>query len=179
MDKKKIDGKAFKEFAEDVGNAAVGLGIMAGEKAKPFAEKIGKGIKKLKPDQKTAEIETVIAEERVKESSKKEDKFEVDKILNSVIEGAYCGCKITDKKGIPYVGDKEVSRMNCESYELEVTSELVDKTKEGFIEYKKNSINPLIKIMSDKYIVILWRNGEKSVACVDSSKYDQIIKLLS
>ena len=177
MDKKKFEVKDLKEMVEDAGHVAVGLGIMAGEKAKPLAEKIGKGIKKLKPDQKTAEgSETATVET---EDKPEEEKFEADKILNSVIEGAYCACAISDNKGTLLVGDKEVSRMNCESYELEYTSDIVEKTKDDFTDYRKHSINPLVKLSIEKYIVILWRNGERSVVCVDSSKYDQIIKLLS
>ncbi len=177
MDKKKFDVKDLKEMVEDAGHVAIGLGVMAGEKAKPLAEKIGKGIKRLKPDQKAADGGVDADED--KDKNAKEDKVEADKILNSVIEGAYCDCAISDNKGTLLVGDKEVSRMNCESYELAYTSDTVEKTKEEFNDYRKHSINPLVKLMTEKYIVILWRNGEKSVACVDSSKYEQIIKLLS
>ena len=180
MDKKKLDIKHIKDIAEDAGHVAIGLGIMAGEKAKPVAEKIGKGIKGLgkKDTKKDGESDEVKIEE-VKESQDTDNEFDASKTLNSVIEGAYYECTISDKKGVLFVGDKEVSHSNCESYEIKFENEVVDKTKAAFAEYRKHCINPVIKFSSEKYITIVWRNSEKSVACVDSSKYDQIIKLLS
>ena len=180
MDKKKLDLNDVKGFVEEAGHVALGLGIMAGEKAKPYADKIGDELKKIvNPTPKKVGDTKNASDIKEHDSSKPIEEFEADKVLNSVIEGAYKDCGITDKKGTIYVGEKEISRMNCESYETCTESELVEKTKERFIEYRRHSFNPINWISSEKYLIILWRNGERSVVCVNSSYYDQIVKILS
>lgn len=180
MDKKRLDIKNLKEIAEEAGHVAVGLGIMAGEKAEPVAEKIGEGIKKIAKSESKNEVKSDgIKPEKLQEIPESDSPFDASKTLNSVIEGAYLNCVVNDKKGILFAGDKEISRMNCESYEICTSSEVVDKIKESFADYRKHCINPLQRFSVEKYIIINWRNGEKSVVCVDSSKFDRIIKLLS
>ena len=180
MEKKKIDIDDVKEFVEDAGHIALGLGIMAGEKAKPYADKIGGELKKIiNPTPKKRNDTEKTLEKKGCDTTQNKDVFNADKVLNSVIEGAYKDCRITDKKGTIYIGEKEVSRMNCESYEVEIANDKVEKTKEAFSEYRKRGFNPIARLSSEKYIIIRWRNGDKSVTCVNSSYYDQIIKILS
>ena len=112
---------------------------MAGEKAKPIAEIIGKSLKKKGKSEDRAEKKAEITESKIQEAaSKTPDEFDVAKTLNSVVEGAYCDCEISDKKGILYVGEKEISRMNCESYEITSTGETVERIKERFAGYRNH-----------------------------------------
>ena len=69
--------------------------------------------------------------------------------------------------------------MNCESYEIIFDNGVVEGTKKKLYEFRKKSINPLNKLLNEKYLMILWRNGERSVVCLDSAKYAQIVKILS
>lgn len=179
MDKRKLNFDDVKKIAEDAGHIALGLGIMAGEKAKPYADKIGDELKRIvSPSPKKEDAEKG-SDGEINDSPKTTEGFDADKVLNSIVEGAYIDQEITDKKGTIYVGEKEISRMNCESYETDIDSDVVDVIKEQFSEYRKHCFNPINRFSSDKYIAILWRNGERSVACVNSSYYDQIVKILS
>lgn len=146
------DEKKVKDIMSDVGHNIA----QVGEKAKPFAEKIGK------------EIMTV-AENSVGSVN----------ILNTVIEGAYEKSKISDDKGVIQVGEKEISAVNCESYEAEITSEEVEKSKEIFENFRRENVNLFHKLSSEKYLLIKWRNGEESIVCVDAFIANKIIKILS
>ena len=162
----KIDG-----LVEKTKNIAYAAGKHTSDfvdKAKPGAEKVLSGIK-----DKTEDI------------LKKRDKVKTgaieraDKLLNTVIDGAYKECIITEKKGVVSIDEKEVSRMNCESYEANFESETVASTKIFFEEFRKRSNNPINKMKIDNYLQIAWRTGDKSIVCVDSSKYALIVKTLS
>ncbi len=136
--------------------------------AKPGAEKIFARIK-----EKAAEI----SEKR--KSGEIDDKIDITTPLNSVIEGVYSQTKITERKGMLFVGEKEISAMNCESYETQISSTVVASTKQFFNEYRKKSLNPISKLSKEKYLTILWRNGERSTVCIDMVKYNYIVKVLS
>lgn len=153
-----------KKMVEAVGKQASGVI----EKAMPNAEK------KIN-DMKGRDGEL---SERTK-AEKTVDKSGVTKLFNSVIDGSYLQADISEQKGIIYVGEKEISVVNCESYETQFSSELVDSTKELFSEYRKKSLNPLSKLHIEKYLIIRWRNGEQSTICVDVAKYNHIVKILS
>ncbi len=117
--------------------------------------------------------------ENPKPGNKESEQIDASAILNTVIDGAYSSAAITEKKGVLLVGEKEISRMNCESYEINFDNDIVEETKKKFYEYRKKSINPLNWLFYEKYLMILWRNGEKSVTCLDSAKFAQIVKILS
>ncbi|MBR3362044.1 MAG: hypothetical protein IKG39_11955 [Lachnospiraceae bacterium] len=114
-----------------------------------------------------------------KKQLKEPQKTDVSVVMNTVIDGAYCACSVLEKKGILFVGEKEISHMNCESYETTFENDIKDETKKMFSEHRKKIFNLLDKIHREKYLLIRWRNGEKSVVCIDAKKYTQIIKILS
>ena len=110
---------------------------------------------------------------------KNTDTVNVKDILNTVIDGAYAGQTVSIAKNKLFVGEKEVTTLNCESYRNPEKRECVINTKELFESFKKKSKNPLDKMIKDSYITVVWRTGEKSVLCVDPVKKAMVIKLLS
>lgn len=156
------------EFIEKTKTTAAAMSEQTAEvfgKIKPGAEKLITDIKK-----KTSSVN------KSKKSSKP---AESSSMINTVIDGAYLGLPITEKKGVVYVGEKEISRMNCESYEVTFENEKAEEHKALVVERKKASKNPLNKMIVDKYLLIVWRNGEKSVICIDYIKHALIVKVLS
>lgn len=107
------------------------------------------------------------------------NKYELDNVLNKVIDGEYMSSCVAKKKDALYIGDKEVSPVNCESYELDFENAKIEEVKNSVSEYKLYAVNPLHRLMDEKYIQISWRNGKKSYLCVDSSNYSYIVKILS
>ena len=107
------------------------------------------------------------------------NKYELDHVLNKVIDGEYITLDVAMKKGVLYIGDKEVSSINCESFETDFENDKIEEVKNSMSEYKLYAVNPLHRLMDEKYIQISWRNGKKSYICVDSANYSYIVKILS
>lgn len=102
-----------------------------------------------------------------------------DDFINKVISGAYESQEIVQNKKGVFIGKKEVSTINCETYENADNEEVVVECKKIIEQNRKKAINPLNKVITENYLIIIWRNGEKSVICVDKIKYTQIVKILS
>lgn len=156
-----------KKIAKDVGMQALEIK----DKATPIAEKTVNGIK-----DKADQIVDKVKEEKTKE---KESEVKADAFLNTIIDGAYVNVSVNLTNSKVLVGEKEICRKNCEAYEICTDSVAVNEMKIKFEEYRKHAINPFHKSIKDNYIVISWRNGEKSTACVDQSIFMKIVKILS
>lgn len=167
-----IAGSVFektKKIAKDVGMQALEIK----DKATPLAEKTVNGIK-----EKADHIADKVKEDKAKDKER-ESEVKVDAILNTIIEGAYADASVIFVNSKVLVGEKEISRKNCEAYEVCTDSAVIDEIKLRFEDYRKRAINPFHKTIKDNYVVISWRNGEKSVACVDQSIFLKIVKILS
>ncbi len=100
-------------------------------------------------------------------------------ILNTVIDGVYKSSKVENKKGDIYIGKIQVSDSSCISCDYRLYNDVVKTAKKRIDEFKKHSLNPKRKWISEEYMEIRWRDGEKSILCVDSTKYKRIKELLS
>lgn len=198
--------KGIKDGADVVAKGAKAGADAVAKGAKAGAEKVKEtvdGIAKKKEEKQASDKELIefetnvdnsldtipasekdIAEEKEEENveentDKVTSDVDVKALLNTVIDGAYIGQKVSINKNKLFVGDKEVTTLNCESYRNPDKRECVIHTKELFEAFKKKAKNPLDKMIKDCYITVIWRTGEKSVLCVDPVKRAMVIKLLS